>query len=104
MHVRLIGTIAVIFMLTPTGVFAQPTEPLTAEQRMNARYPQPARVGDLIGLPVLDDSARTLGYVHEIVRTNKNKIELIVDYRGVFDWRSRPIAPPARFEPAAQTP
>jgi hypothetical protein len=67
---------------------------LTAEQRMQARYPQPVRVGDLIGLPVLDDSARTLGYVREIVRTNENKIELIVDYRGFLDWRSRPVAVP----------
>ena len=61
---------------------------------MQARYPQPVRVGDLIGLPVLDDNARTLGYVSKIVRTNKNKIELIVDYRGFLDWRSRPIAVP----------
>ncbi len=61
---------------------------------MQARYPQPVRVGDLIGLPVLDDSARTLGYVREVVRTNENKIELIVDYRGFLGWRSRPVAVP----------
>ena len=64
------------------------------EQRMQARFPQPVRVGDLIGLPVLDDNARTLGYVSKIVRTNQDKIELIVDYRGFFGWRSRPIAVP----------
>ena len=61
---------------------------------MQARYPQPVRVGDLIGLPVLDDRARTLGHVREVVRTNENKIELIVDYRGFLDWRARPVAVP----------
>jgi hypothetical protein len=95
MRAQLIATALVIFSLTPVGAIAQTMEPaLTAERRMQARYPQPVLVGDLIGLPVLDDSARTLGYVHELVRTNENKIQLIVDYRGVLDWRSRPIAVP----------
>jgi len=74
MRAQLIATALAIFLLTPLGAIAQMTEPaLTAEQRMQARYPQPVRVGDLIGLPVLDDSARTLGYVREIVRTNEKK-------------------------------
>jgi hypothetical protein len=95
MRTQLIATALAIFSLMPVGAIAQTMEPaLTAEQRMQARYPQPVRVGDLIGLPVLDDSARTLGYVREIVRTNENKIELIVDYRGFLDWRSRPVAVP----------
>src|ERR1700730_5386035 len=95
MRAQLIATALAIFSLMPVGAIAQTMEPaLTAEQRMQARYPQPVRVGDLIGLPVLDDSARTLGYVREIVRTNENKIELIVDYRGFLDWRSRPVAVP----------
>jgi hypothetical protein len=95
MRTQLIATELAIFSLMPVGAIAQTMEPaLTAEQRMQARYPQPVRVGDLIGLPVLDDSARTLGYVREIVRTNENKIELIVDYRGFLDWRSRPVAVP----------
>jgi PRC-barrel domain len=67
---------------------------LAAEQRMLARYPQPVRVGDIIGLPVLDDNARTLGYVRQVVRTNENKIELIVDYDGFLGWRSRLVAVP----------
>src|SRR5271154_3968549 len=49
-----------------------------AEQRMRRRFPQPVRVGDLVGLPVLDDGSRTLGLVREVVRTAGNKIELIV--------------------------
>jgi hypothetical protein len=71
--------------------------PLTPEQRMQARYPQPVRVGDLIGLPLLDDSHRTLGHVREVVRTKSGKIELVVDYSawlGFFGWDTRPIAVP----------
>lgn len=71
--------------------------PLTPEQRMQARYPQPVRVGDLIGLPLLDDNHRTLGYVREVVRTKSHKIELILDYGGflgVFDWGARLVAVP----------
>jgi hypothetical protein len=95
MRIPLIRAALTIFVLLPACALAQTTEPqLTAGQRMQARYPQPARVGDLIGLPVLDDDARTLGYVRKIVRTNKNKIELIVDYRGLFDWHARPVAVP----------
>jgi len=70
---------------------------LTPEQRMQARYPQPVRVGDLIGLPLLDDNHSTLGHVREVVRTNSDKIELIVDYGGflgLFGWGVRPVAVP----------
>jgi PRC-barrel domain len=89
-------TAALAFLvLMPAGAFGQATQPTTtAEQRMHARYPQPVRVGDLIGLPLLDDQARTLGHVREVVRTNENKIELIIDYHGFLGWRSRPIAVP----------
>jgi PRC-barrel domain len=88
------ATLAML-VLTSTAALVRADEPaLTPEQRMQARYPQPARVGDLIGLPVLDDRARTLGHVHEIVRTDKDKILLIVDYDGFLGWHSRPIAVP----------
>jgi hypothetical protein len=71
--------------------------PLTPGQRMQARYPQPVRVGDLIGLPIVDDNHRTLGYVREVVRTPDGKIELVVDYNalfGFFGWDTRPVAVP----------
>jgi PRC-barrel domain len=69
-------------------------KPMTAEQRMQARFPQPVRVGDLIGLPVLDDSASTLGHVRDVARTKNNKIELIITYDGFFGWGARPGAVP----------
>ena len=67
---------------------------LTPEQRMQTRFPQPVRVGDLIGRPVLDDGARTLGTVRKIVRTDANKIEVIVDYDGFLGFGTRPVAVP----------
>lgn len=80
-------------MVPPTGM-EEEKRPMTAEQRMQARFPQNVRVGDLIGLPVLDDSSSTLGHVRELVRTPNNKIELIVAYGGFLGWGTRPVAVP----------
>lgn len=69
-------------------------KPMSPEERMQARFPQPVRVGDLIGLPVLDASFCTLGYVRNVVRTPDGKIELIVSYGGFLGWGARPVAVP----------
>jgi hypothetical protein len=79
--------------VAPPGTESAPPAP-TPEQRMQARFPQPVRVGDLIGLPLLDDSHRTLGYVREVVRTTNSKIELIIGYGGLLGWGVRPVAVP----------
>ena len=59
--------------------------------------PQPVKVGDLIGLPVLDESQSTLGYVREVVRTSAGKIDLIVSYSPWFGWFGRPVAVPIEY-------
>jgi hypothetical protein len=64
------------------------------QERMQQRYPQPVKVADLIGLPVLDDNQSTLGYVREVVRTPAGKIQLIVSYSPWFGWWGRPVAVP----------
>ena len=66
----------------------------TPQERFQARMPQPVKVGDLIGLPVLDESQSTLGYVREVVRTSAGKIDLIVSYSPWFGWFGRPVAVP----------
>ena len=76
----------------PKGEVSEPV--LTPEEKMRRRFPQPVRVGDLIGLPVLDDNDVTLGHVRQVVRTPEGKILLIVSYGGWFGWGSRPIAVP----------
>src|SRR5262245_5117058 len=72
---------------------------LTPEQRMQRRYPQPVKVGFLIGLPMLDEQDRTYGYIREVVRSAEGKIALVVPYRDWFgwaplDWGRKPVAVP----------
>jgi PRC-barrel domain len=64
------------------------------EAKYKRRYPQPTKVGHLIGLPVLDDNDVTLGHVQKVVRTPEGKIELIVSYSKWFGWFGRPVAVP----------
>lgn len=72
---------------------------LTPEQKFEKRFPQTARVGHLIGLPVLDDDDSTIGYVREVVRSPDGQISLIVPYSAWFgwlpvEWGKRPVAVP----------
>jgi hypothetical protein len=64
------------------------------EAKYNRRFPQPTKVGHLIGLPVLDDNDVTLGHVQHVVRTPAGKLELIVSYSKWFGWLGRPVAVP----------
>jgi hypothetical protein len=83
-------------MIPPTGM-EDASKPMPMVDRMNRRFPQPVRVGDLIGLPVLDDSTSTLGYVQQVVRSTTGQTELIISYSkwfGWFGWFTRPVAVP----------
>jgi hypothetical protein len=80
-------------MIPPTGMTGADKD-MAAQERMRRRYPQPVRVKDLIGLRVIDNDDRTLGFVRQVVRTPQNAIELVVDYGGWFGWNTRPVAVP----------
>lgn len=80
-------------MLPPTGM-NDAVHPMPMNERMLKRFPQPVRVGDLIGLPVLDERASTLGYVRQVVRNSVGNIELIVVYSRFWGWFGRPVAVP----------
>jgi hypothetical protein len=83
------------FILTAGPVTqAKAPESLSPEARMQRRYPQPVKVGDLIGLPVLDDDDRTLGRVKAIVSAPNGKIQLIVPYGGLLGLGQRLVAVP----------
>ena len=58
----------------------------TLDQKFTKRFPQPVRVGDLIGLPVLDFNDSTIGYVKAVVRRGDGEIDLIVPYSAWFGW------------------
>jgi hypothetical protein len=64
------------------------------EAKMARRFPQKVKVGDLIGLPILDDDDVTLGHVRQVVRSPEGKIKLIVPYSKWFGWFGRPVAVP----------
>jgi PRC-barrel domain len=80
-------------MVPPTGMM-DTEHPMPMNERYLRRFPQSVRVGDLIGLPVLDLKASTLGYIRQVVRTPQGKIELIVSYSRWWGWFGRPVAVP----------
>ena len=69
-------------------------ENLSPEEKMRRRFPQPVRVGDLIGLPLLDWDDSTIGYVRHVVRTTEGKIQLIVNQGRLFGWGGRLVQVP----------
>lgn len=80
-------------MIPPTGMMDQ-QHPMPMNERYLKRFPQPVRVGDLIGLPMLDDRASTLGTVRRVVRTADGNVRLIVSYSRWWGWFGRPVAVP----------
>jgi hypothetical protein len=80
-------------MVPPSGM-NDAQHPMPMKERYLRRFPQPVRVGDLIGLPILDHNASTLGYVRQVVRTPEGEIELIVSYSRWWGWFGRAIAVP----------
>lgn len=69
-------------------------ENLSPEEKMRRRFPQPVKVGDLIGLPLLDGDDSTIGYVRHVVRTPEGKIQLIVNQGRLFGWGGRLVQVP----------
>jgi len=84
--------------IPPTGMgdkdMAMAAANMAEDERMKRRFPQPIRVGALIGARVSDSDSRTLGFVRQVVRTPQGRIDLIVDYDGWFGWGTRPVAVP----------
>jgi hypothetical protein len=80
-------------MVPPTGMM-DAEHPMPMKERMLKRFPQPVRVDDLIGLPVLNENSSTLGHVRQVVRSPQGNIELIVSYSRFWGWFGRPVAVP----------
>jgi hypothetical protein len=60
------------------------------------RFPQPVRVGDLVGRDVLRpvESQNVLGHVRQVVRDSSGQIMVVIDFGGFLGFGSRPIAVP----------
>jgi hypothetical protein len=81
---------AAVVAVAPAGKEIEPSP----EERMRRRHPQPVKVGDLIGLPVLDWSDSTIGFVRRVVRTPDGKIQLVVNHGRVLGWGGRLVPVP----------
>src|SRR5262249_12111264 len=68
----------------PTGT--SPADATTPEEKMRRRFPQPVRIGALIGTRVLDYDDVTVGWVRQVVRMPTGKLSLIVDFGGWFGF------------------
>jgi hypothetical protein len=79
---------------TPGGMPPPPGMSLAESAAM--RFPQPVRVGDLIGREVLRpvESQDVLGRVRRVVRGGNGQIMVVVDFGGFLGFGSRPIAVP----------
>jgi hypothetical protein len=87
------ATVRAQAMVPPTGMLDE-KNPMPMNERYLKRFPQPVRVGDLIGLPMLDEQMSTLGAVRQVVRTAQGQIEFIVSYSRWWGWFGRPVAVP----------
>jgi len=67
---------------------------VTPQQRMNRRFPQNVRVGDLLGLPLIDYDNRVLGHVEQVVRTHDGGIVLVTTYGSWFGLGGRRVGVP----------
>jgi hypothetical protein len=80
-------------MIPRTGMM-DAQNPMPMMERYLRRFPQPARVGDLVGMPLLDLNSKTLGHVQQIVQTTAGEIEFIIGYSRWWGWFGRPVAVP----------
>ena len=73
---------------------AAPTPELPAAEAAARRFPQPVRVGDLVGRPVLQplESQPVLGRVSGVVQQPDGAVDVVMDYGGFLGFGRRPIA------------
>ena len=79
---------------TPGG--APPPPGMSLAESAAMRFPQPVRVGDLLGREVLRpvESQDVLGRVRRLVRGGNGQIMVVVDFGGFLGFGTRPIAVP----------
>ena len=79
---------------TPGGMPPPPGMSLAESAAM--RFPQPVRVGDLLGRDVLRpvESQDVLGHVRGLVRDSQGQVLVVISFGGFFGFGSRLIAVP----------
>ena len=94
LFIRFAAALAAVTLSRAGGAQEQATPGMTPEEKMARRFPQPVRVGFLVGLPVIDERSATVGRVREVVRTPEGKLRLVMPYGGLFGVGGRTIALP----------
>src|SRR5271168_4622709 len=94
----------VVLVVTGPAAFAQSPAPggmppppgMSLAESAAMRYPQPVRVGDLLGREVLRpvESQDILGRVRRVVRDRNGQIMVVIDFGGFLGFGTRPIAVP----------
>jgi hypothetical protein len=69
----------------------------TPEERAMRRFPQPVRVGFLVGLPVLDERSSIIGRVRRVVRDRDGKRRLVVPHGSFLGFGRRLVAVPVEL-------
>lgn len=64
------------------------------EAAAGRRFPQPVRVSDLAGIPVLDGRLGRLGATEQVVRLPDGAVKIVIRYGGLFGFGGRSIALP----------
>ncbi len=79
---------------TPGGM--PPPPGMSLQESAAMRFPQPVRVGDLLGREVLRpvESQDVLGRVRRLVHDRDGQIMVVVDFGGFLGFGTRPIAVP----------
>ncbi len=89
--------VAVMLLVSAAASAQQPAPPgMSLAEAAAKRFPQPVRVGDLIGRTVLRplESQPVLGHVKQVVRTQDGAVDIVLDYGGLFGIGGRLIAVP----------
>ncbi len=90
----------IVLALVCSPAIAQEAAPLptqaTLAEHAARRFPQPVRVGDLIGRDVLKpvEAQPVLGHVASVVRRKDGGLDFIIRFGGVLGIGARPIAVP----------
>jgi hypothetical protein len=85
--VKRLALLAPILLALAAPLQAQTSAP-------GAPVTNPVRVGDLLDLPIVDESKSTMGRVRGVVKTGDGKIQLLLPIGGLFGFGERLVAIP----------
>jgi hypothetical protein len=86
-HLKLLALPTLVLLALAAPLQAQTSVPVTVATN-------PVRVGDLLDLPIVDESKSTVGRVRGVVKTGDGKIQLLLPIGGLFGFGERLVAIP----------